>query len=183
MWKVDFFVWGGGGIYFSRPLATCGGERLREGLRLRSKEGMRSRLSEEIFCHSHRYCHHHHHHHHHHCQSISSSTPGLSWLFQPSAQATGGVPQPQDLLKGGDYGDHHDHDGDKVSSVNGFCGDYDDQNDDALMMVIIIMNEPKAKDTTAKMTMTTTFVPSTSILPDFRLQTSKFNFPPVWNFR
>ena len=56
----------------------------------------------------------------------------------------------------------------------------DDQNDDALMMVIIIMNEPKAKDTTAKMTMTTTFVPSTSILPDFKIQ-----FSEIWglNFR
>ena len=70
-----------GGIYFSRPPATCGGERLREGLRLRSKEGMRSRLSEEIFCHSHHYNHHHHHHrhhHHHHRHNLPSSSSPLS---------------------------------------------------------------------------------------------------------
>ena len=51
----------------------------------------------------------------------------------------------------------------RIFSVNGSCFDRDDQNDDGDY-------EPKAKDTTAKMTMTTTFVPSTSILPDFRLQ-------------
>ena len=69
----------------------------------------------------------------------------------------------------------------RIFSVNGSCFDRDDQNydqnDDGDY-------EPKAKDTTAKMTMTTTFVPSTSILPDFKIQNSIFrDLGPALNFR